>query len=194
MTQARSSIVLPGQQAVYHCTNRCVRRAWLCGIDPDTKQNYEHRKALVEERIRQLGRIFSVAILSDAVMSKHLHVVLSVEPSLAAMWSDEEVIDRWLLLYPPRTPEPLNPKRAGLLGNPDPVARCRERLVDLSWFMRALDEYVARQANAEDGKNGRFWQGRFKCQLLMDEASVTASMVYVDLNPVRAGMAANLKT
>ncbi len=115
MTQARSTIVLPGQHAVYHCTNRCVRRAWLCGIDPDTKRNYEHRKAVVEARILQLGRIFSVGIYGYAVLSNHLHVVVSIEPSVAANWQDEEIVERWLQLYPARTPE-LTPRSLPVSG------------------------------------------------------------------------------
>ena len=193
MTQARATIVPTGQHGLYHCTNRCVRRAWLCGIDPDTKQNYEHRKAKVEARILQLGAIFAVGIYGYAVMSNHLHVVLSVEASVAANWSKEEVVERWLQLYPARTPAQMDEKRAGLLGNPEAIACCRNRLMDLSWFMRGLDEYVARQANAEDGKTGRFWQGRFKCQLLTDERALAAAMAYVDLNPIRAGIAGKLE-
>lgn len=193
MTQARATIFLAGQHGLYHCTNRCVRRAWLCGIDPDTQQNYEHRKARVEARIQQLGAIFAVGIYGYAVMSNHLHVVLSVEASVAEAWSKEEVIQRWLQLYPARTPAQMDEKRAGLLGNPDAIARCRNRLMDLSWFMRGLDEFVARQANAEDGKTGRFWQGRFKCQSLTDERALAAAMAYVDLNPIRAGIADKLE-
>ena len=69
----------------------------------------------------------------------------------------------------------------------------RKRLCDLSWFMKCLDEYVARRANAEDGVKGRFWEGRFKCQLLADERALAAAMAYVDLNPVRAGIAKNVE-
>ena len=59
--------------------------------------------------------------------------------------------------------------------------------------MKCLDEYVARRANAEDGVKGRFWEGRFKCQLLADERALAAAMAYVDLNPVRAGIARNFR-
>jgi len=193
MTQARSTIVRAGQHGLYHCTNRCVRRAWLCGIDPDTQQNYEHRKTMVEARIQQLGGIFAVGIYGYAVMSNHLHVVLAVEPDVAKNWTIDEVIDRWLQLYSARDPELLAQKRAALLGNPDAIARCRSRLMDLSWFMRGLDEFVARHANAEDGKSGRFWQGRFKCQALADERALAAAMAYVDLNPIRAGITDKLE-
>jgi len=96
---------------------------------------------------------------------------------------------------PPRddaTGEPVEPREhdlAMLTVNSDRLAEVRKRLANLSWFMRCLCEKIARAANHEDCSSGRFWAGRFKSVALLDEAAMLACSVYVDLNPIRAGLA-----
>ena len=157
---------------------------WLffCGDDPVTGQNFDHRKQWVEDRLQELSATMAV-------------VLVRTRPDLAAQWSDEEVARHWWQLFPKRRDEqgrpaePEDHELAMLLADAEAVAERRRRLSSLSWFMRCLSEPIARRANKEDGVSGRFFEGRFKCQKLLDEAAILACSVYVDRNPVRAGIA-----
>lgn len=196
MARPRSHIAPPDAAGAYHCVQRCVRRAFLCGIDRYTGQSFEHRKAWIESRIRLVGECFAVAIDAYAVMSNHVHLVLRIDPGIAAAWCDDEVASRWVRLFPPQENEDAaeEHKRQRLLSDPERIDILRRRLGSLSWLMRCLVEPVARRANREDGCKGRFWEGRYKCQALCDERAILAAMAYVDLNPIRAGMADRLET
>jgi REP element-mobilizing transposase RayT len=192
---ARRQIVEECQVGAYHCVARCVRRAFLCGQDAVSGKNYDHRKLWIQHRVEELAGVFAVDVLGFSVMSNHLHLVLRNRPDVAVEWSDEEVALRWWRLHPPRrnedgTPaEPNSQEMAGLLADTDALAEHRRRLSSISWLMRSLCEPVARRANREDLCTGRFWEGRFKSQALLDEAAILACSIYVDLNPIRARIA-----
>lgn len=195
MPYARKSVVQPGEPGVYHCISRCVRRASICGFDFLTKRNFEHRRLWIYERVQELPNIFAIEVFACAVMSNHYHLVIRVNPDEADCWSDEEVVWRWDKIY--SVSKAITGVKGELdeatmnkaLGNPELVAEWRSRLCSISWFMKQINEPLARSANKEDGCKGRFWEGRFKCQHLADEGAVLACMAYVDLNPIRAGVA-----
>ena len=197
MAAPRHQLVDPATAGYYHCVTRCVRRAFLCGTDPLSGQCFDHRKSWIESRLIELAGVFAVGLYAYAVMSNHVHAVIHVDPATASAWSDDEVAERWVRLFPARANGEVDPegclrRRDAILGNPARLAQCRSRLGSLSWFMRCLSEPIARLANREDRCTGRVWEGRFKCQVLLDDAAVLSCMSYVDLNPVRAGVAPDL--
>jgi len=194
MPKPRCSQVSLASTPYYHCVSRCVRRAFLCSKDTATARSFEHRRQWIEDKLYVLSDIFSIELCAYAVMSNHYHVVLFVDQPRAAEWSVDEVIRRWHLLFSgnllsQRYLRGESMSRAERTVLDDYVTSWRGRLIDISWFMRVLNEGIARQANAEDECSGHFWEGRFKSQALLDEAALMACMAYVDLNPVRAGMA-----
>jgi len=197
MTIPRKLLVDRTVTGFYHCISRCVRRAFLCGA------GFDHRKDWIRDRLQQLAEVFAIDIAAYAVMSSHLHVVVKTDPDLAARWSEFEVVTRWSRLFPAsiRMWATMSSGRDMLdestmdqairivAKDADRVATLRDRLSDLSWFMKCTKEPIARRANREDGCTGCFWEGRFKSPRLLDDAAILTGMVYVDLNPMRAGLA-----
>jgi REP element-mobilizing transposase RayT len=202
MTRPRSQLVSLSDTSWYHVVSRCVRRAFLCGEDRVSGRNFDHRRGWIEARIRQLASVFTLDVAAYAVMSNHYHIVLRIDADRAAALSDDEVLQRWsqlfsgpLLVQRYRDPTIRSTmSQAELAKAQELIALYRARLGDLSWFMRVLNEGIARQANQEDNVKGRFWEGRFKSQALLDEQALLAAMAYVDLNPIRAGIAETPET
>ncbi len=194
MTQPRKNIVSISDTPYYHCIGRCVRRAYLCGFDEFSGKSFEHRRQWIVDRLNYLAEVFSIDICAYAVMSNHYHLVLRLSPSKSNKWTQNEVIEHWQQLY--SGGELVKAYQAGEAQTKEQRAALdikievwRERLSDISWFMRCLNEHIAILANKEDECTGRFWEGRFKSQALLDEAALISCMAYVDLNPVRAKMA-----
>lgn len=199
MPRPRSELVSLTDTPNYHCVSRCVRKAFLCGVDRDTGINYEHRREQVEKRLFELTAIFAIDVCAYAIMHNHHHEVLHVDVELAQSWTWQEVIERWHRLYSGKA---LSQRflKGDLLDKAELrqvkvfAEQWRERLMNISWFMRALNEPIARTANQEDECSGKFFEARFKSQALLDEQALIACMAYVDLNPIRAGIAETPET
>ncbi|USD66286.1 transposase [Vibrio sp. SCSIO 43136] len=194
MTTARRQLVSVDATPYYHCVSRCVRRSFLCGIDAVTNISYEHRRAWIETKIQDLTHTYCIDVCAYAVMSNHFHLVLHINRAKAYDLTAEEVIDRWALSH--KLPALIKKWQLKQLSCEAEELKCldiievwRERLWSLSWFMKELNYDIACKANLEDECSGHFWESRFKSQALLDEKALAAAMAYVDLNPVRSGIA-----
>ena len=214
MTRARYSQIDLETTTFYHVINRCVRRSYLCGEDRYSHQNYDHRRQWLIDRIKLLAQVFSIDIAAYAIMSNHYHIVLHVDQYRAKNWSLDQVIRRWTVLFNGHqlvddyvnnkaAQEEVDTEHDADESNPDDshtmaaialIEEWRSRLYDISWFMKSLNEFIARAANKEDNCTGKFWEGRFKSQALLDNQALLSCMAYVDLNPVRAGASHSLQT
>jgi REP element-mobilizing transposase RayT len=194
MTRPRKALISLESTPYYHITSRCVRRAYLCGIDHYSGQNYEHRRQWVVDRIRLLSSLFAIDICAYAVMSNHYHLVLKICPEQLTDVTDDEILDRWcalfkgpLLVQQYRSGDSLTTAERSTIG--DIVNVWRNKLASISWFMRCLNQPIARRANLEDKCTGKFWESRFTSQALKTDEALLSCMAYVDLNPIRAGIA-----
>ena len=183
----------------YHCVSRCVRRAFLCGKDSVSGRSYEHRRHQIEHDLLRLASIFYIDVAAFAVLSNHYHVVLHVDRDKARDADAKEIVRRWHQLYKPKEAsqkyingEYLEPHELNQIDVL--IDTWRKRLHDISWFMKVLNENIARRANKEDDCSGHFWESRYKSQALLDEKAVLSAMAYVDLNPIRAAMATTPET
>ncbi len=193
MTQPRSKVIDLDYTPYYHCISRCVRRAFLCGQDHYSGQSFEHRRQWILDLLAQLTEVFCIDICAYALMSNHYHLVLRVDRKRCLQLSDFEVARRWLVFYKGCTLTKRFLEGGSLLDADKKtlkqlIEKWRHRLYNLSWFMKILNERIARRANQEDQCKGKFWECRFKSQALLDETALLSCMAYVDLNPIRAGI------
>lgn len=188
MTTARKDIVDVTITRWYHCISRCVRGGFLMG------EGLEDRKRWIERRLEQLAASFAVSVGGFAIMDNHLHVLTRLDPDDAKEWTAEEVIRRWIAVYPPRTLDLDDSKLVTAwvqhqAQNLKQVELLRQRLSDLGWFMKSLKEPLSRMANKADGCRGAFWEARYKSIAILDTEALLATSVYIDLNPLAAGVA-----
>jgi hypothetical protein len=125
-------------------------------------QSFEHRRGWVEERLLFLSTVFSIGICAFAVMNNYTHVLLCVDKDLADNWSMEEVIKRWHQMYQGTLLSQKYQRGGGdklskgeCISLDETVTIYRQRLYDINWLIRSLNEYIAREANKEDKCTGR---------------------------------------
>ena len=193
--KSRKTSIDPRKIQIIHVWSRCVRRTLLCGLDPLTGKDFEHRRQWARQRLEHLASVFAIDCITFSIMSNHTHQVLRSRPDIVDTWDDREVALRWLRVNGDKDRrgnlvQPREREIKALINDPQRLSEIRIRLSDISWWMRYFSHHISCRANKEDEVTGHFWEQRFGSEVLKDDASVLACMIYVDLNPVRAQMAA----
>ncbi len=191
---ARRDIVRRGEIGTYHCWSRCVQKAYLCGMDPETNKDFSYRRGWIESLLLYLAGVFALDVGNYNVLTNHTHVILRTRPDIAATWSAEELALRWKMAWPEFIDgqwvrEPTEEALNQLLVRPDKIEQIRKNLSSLSWLMARWKEPIAKLCNGEMDRRGHFWEARFGSRELLDSEAVLTCSMYVDLNQLRAGMA-----
>lgn len=186
MTRARSDLIPESSGGVFHLVTRCVRRERLL--------DRGERKSLLCRGLAGWLRHMGIDLLAYAIMGNHVHLVVRLRPDTVAEWDAREVARHALAVLPIRSGPALEPLTVTpavvdrYADNARWVAQQRMRLSSPSWLLRLVKQEVSRRANAEDGCTGHFWEKRFTSVAVLDAGATLACMIYVDLNPLRAGM------
>ena len=182
MTRARAQQICCQDTPYYHCISRVVRKAFLCGfaymdngkgrqqdavaqIDPPSKtMNIDDSGYQIDQlKLMTSFVLIFVPMRSCRIIFILFYVPLKVsnKPEVDAL-TDLEVIKRWRKIYSGPDiiqrfldGEALTKEHHVLIA--ETVESWRNRLEDISWFMRCLNEYIARKANFEDNCTGHLY-------------------------------------
>jgi putative transposase len=182
----KARIKITGRSAVYHCVSRVVGGDFLL-----SDVSKEKLKSILWHQAEFSG----IEIITYCIMSNHFHVLVRV-PELSEV-SDEKLLRRSVALYGDKGlwPELI---RADLKSNNAISGHVRNaltsRMSDLSVFMKEVKQRFSRWYNGQSNRYGTLWAERFRSVLVEDSPSaVGAVAAYIDLNPIRAGLATDPK-
>ena len=183
MRRPRSEPIPVGSAGIWHITSRCVRRARLLEAPG--------ARVWLSESLASWLDVLAVDLLGYALMGNHIHLVLRTRPDVARAWTVAEVRRRWaarLAITDGR------PAAVGAVPTSGPwlagdTGAARAELCHPGPLLKAVKEGFARRLNRQTGATGHVWEGRYHDVALIDAGGVLAALVYVDLNPFRAGLA-----
>ena len=176
-----------GRTRFVHVVTRTAGQEILFGDD--------ERECFRKILFKQL-KFSGLRALAWCLMGNHLHLLLALPDKEKALddWSEDDFIAR-LSVFRDETSTRLTLGDVEMFrrnGHADGVAeiaaRVRERLFNLSVFMKELKQRMTLAYNFGHGRSGTLWEGRFKCALVEGADALRAVAAYIDLNPVRAGL------
>jgi len=178
---------------IYHCVTRVVERRLAFGAE---------EKEQFRTYMRMYENFSGCRVLSYCLMCNHVHVLLEVPPMQEGGLTDEELLKRLRAIYPEAVvslvAKELHEARKAIRDGLAADSYAREiherytyRMHDLGEFMKTLLARFTRWFNTRHERSGTLWESRFKSVLVEDGIASRTMAAYIDLNPVRAGIAAD---
>ncbi|MEY3897582.1 MAG: hypothetical protein RLZZ214_3103 [Verrucomicrobiota bacterium] len=176
----------------YHCISRVVDRKLVFG--PDEKEKFRTFMRIQEN-------FTGCRVVSYCLMSNHIHLLVEVPAAPADGFSDEQLFERLRAIYSEASVATVALELAvarklvadGLAEEAVVVARIHERFTyrmhDLSEFMKTLMQRFTKWFNRTHSRQGNLWEDVFKSVIVEDGTAAKTVAAYIDLNPVRAGIA-----
>jgi REP element-mobilizing transposase RayT len=179
-----------GGQA-YHVMSRTAGGEMLFG---------EVEKEAFRRLMWRMAKFSGVEVLTYALMGNHFHLLVKV-PERAKFLKrfegeggEERLLEHLSLLYSKAYLASLRQELARVreAGREEEVGLIletfRKRFCDLSCFVKELKERFSRWFNKHHSRRGTLWMDRFKSVLVEDGEALRTMALYIDLNPVRAGL------
>jgi REP element-mobilizing transposase RayT len=148
----------------------------------------------------RMAKFSGVEVLTYAVMGNHFHLLAKV-PERAKFLKrfegeggEAKLLEHLSLLYSKAyingvKAELARVREAGCEAEAEAILETfRRRFCDLSIFVKELKERFSRWFNKHHGRRGTLWMDRFKSVLVEDGEALRTMALYIDLNPVRAGL------
>jgi putative transposase len=176
----------------YHCISRVVDRKLVFG--PDEKEKFR-------TFMRMQENFTGCRVVSYCLMSNHIHLLVDVPAAPEGGFTDQGLLERLRAIYSEayvatvalELTEARRLVADGLAEESLVVARIYKRFTyrmhDLSEFMKTLMQRFTKWFNRTHSRQGNLWEDVFKSVIVEDGVAAKTVAAYIDLNPVRAGIA-----
>jgi putative transposase len=184
----RTARLLGEGRSFYHVMSRVVDRRMV--FEPKDKEIF--RKIM-----RKLEAFTGIRVATYCLMSNHFHLLLDVpDRKQLDPLTEDQLLALLPLLYSHNAilavkQEMERAREAGdEAWSQEILSRFERRRGDMGLFLKDLKQRVTIYMNKKLGRTGTLWEGRYKSVLVQgSETALIAVAAYIDLNPLRAGIA-----
>jgi len=162
-------LIVKEEDAVYHVMTRTALDGYVIG---------DVEKDFLLNLIKRLSSVYFADVLGFCLMGNHFHLLVRMRPG--SEFSNAEIKRRFRLYYGNDEKRELEKEKIPCL---------RKKWGSLSEFVKEIKQGFSRYYNRRHHRKGFFWSERFKSVIVDNGETLINCLAYIDLNPIRAGIA-----